>query len=85
MLLTYCLQFDLISQPRYRKLIAMGIAALAGTGRIEVLQRIPEEIVELWADVFSDRTDVPPTSTITLEPTYALESPPFSHFSRYMQ
>lgn len=61
----------------------MGIAALVGTGRMEVLQRIPEEIVELWADVFSDRTDVPPT--IDLEPTYALDCLPFSHFSRYMQ
>lgn len=56
----------------------MGIAALAGTGRIEVLQRIPEEIVELWADVFSDRTDAPPTTT--LEPTYALAFVPFTHF-----
>lgn len=61
----------------------MGIAALAGTGRIEVLQRIPEEIVELWADVFADRTDAPPTTT--LEPTYALAFVPFTHFSRYMQ
>jgi len=54
----------------------MGIAALAGTGRIEVLQRIPEQIIELWADVFADRTDVSPT--IALEQTYALESVPFS-------
>jgi len=61
----------------------MGIAALAGTGRIEVLQRIPEEIVELWADVFADRTDDPPTTTPEL--TYALAFVPFTHFSRYMQ
>lgn len=61
----------------------MGIASLAGTGRIEVLQRIPEEIVELWADVFADKTDVSPTTT--LEPTYALTFVLLSHFSRYMQ
>jgi hypothetical protein len=62
----------------------MGIAALAGTGRLEVLQRFPEEIIELWADVFADMTDVPPTNEpITLE-SYALGSVPFFHFSRHV-
>jgi len=62
----------------------MGIAALAGTGRIEVLQRFPEETIELWADVFADMTDVPPTNElITLEP-YASEPIPFFHFSHHV-
>jgi len=69
----------------------MGIAALAGTGRIEVLQRFPEETIELLADVFADMTDLPPTNEpITLEPDpddepglvrgWDLTRPPKSYF-----
>ncbi|RDB22808.1 Importin-11 [Hypsizygus marmoreus] len=45
-------KFDNMSEPRHRKLTAMGIAALVSTGRPEVLQRLPVEIFNLWIDVF---------------------------------
>ncbi|PPR07214.1 hypothetical protein CVT26_012647 [Gymnopilus dilepis] len=47
-------KFDNMSEPRHRKLTAMGIAALVSTGRTEVLQRIPGEIFNLWLDVFGE-------------------------------
>lgn len=43
-----------MSEPRYRKLAAMGIAALVATGRPEVLERLPGEIFNLWLDVFGE-------------------------------
>lgn len=43
-----------MSEPRYRKLAAMGIATLVSTGRPEVLQRLPGEIFNLWLDVFGE-------------------------------
>jgi hypothetical protein len=48
------LQFDNMSEPRHRKLTAMGIASLVSTGRLEVLQRLPTEIFNLWLDVFGE-------------------------------
>ncbi|KIO12672.1 hypothetical protein M404DRAFT_959382 [Pisolithus tinctorius Marx 270] len=47
----YWRQFDHMSEPRHRKLAAMGIAALVSTGRSEVLDRLPNEIFNLWTDV----------------------------------
>jgi hypothetical protein len=47
-------QFDNMSEPRHRKLAAMGIASLVSTGRPEVLQRLPIEIFNLWIDVFCE-------------------------------
>ncbi|KAI6163060.1 ARM repeat-containing protein [Pisolithus thermaeus] len=47
----YWRQFDHMSEPRHRKLAAMGIAALVSTGRNEVLDRLPNEIFNLWTDV----------------------------------
>jgi hypothetical protein len=47
-------QFDNMSEPRHRKLTAMGIASLVSTGRPEVLQRLPIEIFNLWIDVFCE-------------------------------
>jgi len=47
-------QFDNMSEPRHRKLTAMGIASLVSTGRPEVLQRLPIEIFNLWVDVFCE-------------------------------
>ncbi|KAL4076110.1 ARM repeat-containing protein [Scleroderma citrinum] len=41
----------IMSEPRHRKLSAMGIASLVSTGRHEVLERIPNEIFNLWTDV----------------------------------
>jgi hypothetical protein len=43
-----------MSEPRHRKITAMGIAALVSTGRSEVLQRLPGEIFNLWMDVFGE-------------------------------
>lgn len=43
-----------MSEPRHRKLTAMGIAALVSTARAEVLSRIPGEIFNLWLDVFGE-------------------------------
>ena len=43
-----------MSEPRHRKLTAMGIASLVSTGRPEVLQRLPIEIFNLWIDVFCE-------------------------------
>jgi hypothetical protein len=45
-------QFDHMSEPRYRKLAALGVASLVSTGRPEVLDRLPTEIFNLWTDVF---------------------------------
>ncbi len=43
-----------MSEPRHRKLSAMGIAALVSTGKHEVLKRLPTEIFNLWSEVFLD-------------------------------
>ncbi|KAL0949404.1 hypothetical protein HGRIS_009466 [Hohenbuehelia grisea] len=47
-------QFDSMSEPRHRKLTALGIAVLVSTGRPEVLERLPGEIFNLWLDVFGE-------------------------------
>ncbi|KAH7931251.1 ARM repeat-containing protein [Leucogyrophana mollusca] len=44
-------QFDHMSEPRYRKLVSLGMASLVSTGRPEVLERIPNEISNMWIDV----------------------------------
>lgn len=43
-----------MSEPRHRKLAAMGIASLVSTGRDEVLDRLPTEICNMWLDVFGE-------------------------------
>lgn len=43
-----------MSEPRHRKLTALGIASLLSTGRKEVLERLPTEIFNLWLDVFGE-------------------------------
>lgn len=45
-------KFDNMSEPRHRKLTAMGIASLVSTGHPEVLKRLAIEIFNLWIDVF---------------------------------
>ncbi|KAK0206374.1 armadillo-type protein [Desarmillaria ectypa] len=47
-------KFDSMSEPRHRKLCAMGIAALVSTGKHEVLERLPTEIFNMWSEVFLD-------------------------------
>jgi hypothetical protein len=48
------IQYDNISESRYRKLCALGIAALVSTGRPEILDRLPTEIFNMWIDVFAE-------------------------------
>jgi hypothetical protein len=43
-----------MSEPRNRKLAAMGIACLVTTGRRDVLDRLNGEIFNLWLDVFGE-------------------------------
>jgi hypothetical protein len=51
-------RFDNISEPRHRKLYAMGLAALVSTGRSEVLERLHSEVFDLWTDVFAELKEV---------------------------
>jgi hypothetical protein len=51
-------KFDNVSEPRHRKLYAMGLAALVSTGRPEVLERLPSEVFDLWTDVFAELKEV---------------------------
>lgn len=51
-------KFDNVSEPRHRKLYAMGLAALVATGRPEVLERLPTEVFDLWTDVFAELKEV---------------------------
>ena len=45
-------------EPRTSKLSAMGIAALVSSGRPEVLERLPNEIFNLWLDVLAEVKEV---------------------------
>ena len=40
-----------MSEPRYRKLSAMGMAALVSTAQPDALERIPGDIFNMWTDV----------------------------------
>ncbi|KAI9512244.1 ARM repeat-containing protein [Russula earlei] len=51
-------RFDNISEPRHRKLYAMGLAVLVSTGRPEVLERLHDEVFDLWTDVFAELKEV---------------------------
>lgn len=51
-------RFDNISEPRHRKLYAMGLAVLVSTGRTEVLERLHNDIFDLWTDVFAELKEV---------------------------
>ncbi|KAF5390622.1 hypothetical protein D9757_002665 [Collybiopsis confluens] len=46
--------FDYMSQPRHRKLVAMGTAALVASGHHAILERIHSEFFNLWLDVFGE-------------------------------
>jgi len=47
-------RFDNMSEPRHRKLTAMGISCLVSTGRHEVLDRFAFEIANIWLDVLGE-------------------------------
>ncbi|KAG2013512.1 ran binding protein 11 [Coprinopsis cinerea AmutBmut pab1-1] len=68
-------KFDNLSEPRHRKLVAMGISALVSTGHPEVLKRLSGEIFNLWLDVFGEIKETlethgqDPTSLDMVSPT----------------
>ena len=43
-----------MSEPRHRKLAAMGMANLVSSGRHEVLDRLHTEICNMWLDVLGE-------------------------------
>lgn len=43
-----------MSEPRYRKLAAMGVSRLVSTGKHEVLDRFASEIANIWMDVLGE-------------------------------
>ena len=43
-----------MSEPRQRKVTAMGMASLVATGRHEVLDRLSSDISTMWLDVFAE-------------------------------
>lgn len=58
-------QFDNMSEPRHRKLAAMGMASLVSTGKHEVLNRLPTEICNLWLDVLCEIREATAASSDT--------------------
>ena len=47
-------KFDNMSEPRHRKLTAMGVSCLVSTGKREVLDRFAFEIANIWLDVLGE-------------------------------
>ncbi|KAH7916807.1 ARM repeat-containing protein [Hygrophoropsis aurantiaca] len=77
-------QFDHMSEPRHRKLVALGMASLVSTGRPEVLDRIPNEIANLWLDVLyeiKESLNTPGDSTSPLQRHWDLNAVPASYFN----
>ncbi|KAF9476494.1 ARM repeat-containing protein [Pholiota conissans] len=85
-------KFDNMSEPRHRKLTAMGIAALVSTAQPEVLKRLPGEIFNMWLDVFGElkeaeeqiprqsEIDSSPPSPTNLVRYWDLDTAPASYF-----
>ncbi|KAF8165214.1 armadillo-type protein [Crassisporium funariophilum] len=85
-------KFDNMSEPRHRKLTAMGIAALVSTARPEVLRRLHGEIFNLWLDVFGelkeaedqaairDDNESAPASPTSLIRYWELDKPPDAYY-----
>ncbi|KAK7470477.1 hypothetical protein VKT23_001903 [Stygiomarasmius scandens] len=67
-------KFDAMSEPRHRKLSAMGVAALVSTGRPEVLERVPSDIFNMWLDVFGEIREAA-TEEVTDEEGNTIVSP----------
>ncbi|KAJ7283929.1 armadillo-type protein [Mycena rebaudengoi] len=85
--------WDSMSEPRHRKLSAMGIAALVSTGRPDVLQRVPGDIFNIWTDVLlevkeaqitaaalADETGEPVPSPLNLQRHWELDEAPQSYY-----
>ncbi|KAG5716692.1 Importin-11 [Termitomyces sp. T112] len=82
-------KFDNMSEPRFRKLTAMGVAALVSTAHPEVLKRLPVEIFNLWVDVFyeikeaqvvDDSDDNSPSAPYNLRRHWELDEAPVSFY-----
>lgn len=43
-----------MSEPRHRKLTALGTALLVSTGHPEIMKKLSTEIFNLWLDVFGE-------------------------------
>ncbi|KAF8639750.1 hypothetical protein AX17_001012 [Amanita inopinata Kibby_2008] len=74
-------KFDSMSEPRHRKLAAMGIACLVSTGRFEVLERLPTEIFNIWLDVFGEIKEI----QLTTESDDGSPSPSPRNLRRYWE
>jgi hypothetical protein len=61
--LRYYFQFDNMSEPRHRKLAAMGLASLVSTARPKVLGQL-FEILNVWQDVSRENDDALEQSAI---------------------
>ncbi|KAJ7368449.1 armadillo-type protein [Mycena albidolilacea] len=64
--------WDNMSEPRHRKLAAMGIAALVSTARPDVLARLPGDIFTIWTDVLlelKEAKDAAATAAVDDEPS----------------
>ncbi|EMD40680.1 hypothetical protein CERSUDRAFT_111258 [Gelatoporia subvermispora B] len=71
-------RFDNMSEPRLRKLTAMGIASLVATGRPEVLDRLATEVCNLWLDVFGEIKEAREAEAPSLKLYW--DEPPVSFF-----
>ncbi|KAJ7765016.1 armadillo-type protein [Mycena maculata] len=59
--------WDSLSEPRHRKLSAMGIAALVSTARPDVLERLPGDIFNIWTDVLLELKEAKLTAPLFSE------------------
>ncbi|KAF8917892.1 armadillo-type protein [Mucidula mucida] len=72
-------KFDSMSEGKHRKLCAMGVAALVSTGRPEVLERLPTEILTYgWTSLGKSRK--PPSAESPLRRHWELEDAPYAYF-----
>ncbi|KAJ6628769.1 armadillo-type protein [Mycena sp. CBHHK59/15] len=85
--------WDNMSEPRHRKLAAMGIAALVSTARPDVLQRVPGDIFNIWTDVLlelkeaqlnavaaADEAGEPVPSPLNLQRHWELDEAPPAYY-----
>ncbi|KAF7352662.1 Importin N-terminal domain-containing protein [Mycena venus] len=59
--------WDNMSEPRHRKLAAMGIAALVSTARPDVLTRLPGDIFNIWTDVLLELKEAKAAAAAAVE------------------
>ncbi|KAJ7180251.1 armadillo-type protein [Mycena crocata] len=64
--------WDNMSEPRHRKLAAMGIAALVSTARPDVLERVPGDIFNIWTDVLLELKEAQVAAVAAVDETGTL-------------